>query len=142
MSMSNLSIDGEFRYIIQWFNEWSELQRDDFVYVFVEYLARGSSSGASDGQVNGLVNSLANAAVQDKPMSLFQCRVSSRKFPARFCPFSWFIVRRLSCSVNGAPSGRSSSNASCRRRSVRSTRRWGRRSSMSFGGPIPCTMAT
>nr|AAS93708.1 RH33661p [Drosophila melanogaster] len=89
MSMSNLSIDGEFRYIIQWFNEWSELQRDDFVYVFVEYLARGSSSGASDGQVNGLVNSLANAAVQDKPMSLFQCRIKlfrewSPKWPIEF----------------------------------------------------------
>ncbi|XP_043654525.1 uncharacterized protein LOC122620910 [Drosophila teissieri] len=89
MSMSNLSIDGEFRYIIQWFNEWSELQRDDFVYVFVEYLARGSSSSSSDGQMNGLVNSLANAAVQDKPMSLFQCRIKlfrewSPKWPIEF----------------------------------------------------------
>ncbi|KAI8045872.1 uncharacterized protein LOC128251800 [Drosophila gunungcola] len=89
MSMSNLSIDGEFRYIIQWFNEWSELQRDDFVYVFVEYLARGSSSCSNDVQVNGLVNSLANAAVQDKPMSLFQCRIKlfrewSPKWPIEF----------------------------------------------------------
>ncbi|XP_017057617.1 uncharacterized protein LOC108098925 [Drosophila ficusphila] len=85
MSMSNLSIDGEFRYIIQWFNEWSELQRDDFVYVFVEYLARGSS----DAHVNGLINSLANASVQDKPMSLFQCRIKlfrewSPKWPIEF----------------------------------------------------------
>ncbi|XP_017004988.2 uncharacterized protein [Drosophila takahashii] len=87
MSMSNLSIDGEFRYIIQWFKEWSELQRDDFVYVFVEYLARGSS--ASDVHVNGMVNSLANASVQDKPMSLFQCRIKlfrewSPKWPIEF----------------------------------------------------------
>ncbi|KAH8265234.1 hypothetical protein KR038_001880 [Drosophila bunnanda] len=97
MSMSNLSIDGEFRYIIQWFNEWSELQRDDFVYVLVEYLARGCSTdvggaGADGGggvYVNGLVNSLANAAVQDKPMSLFQCRIKlfrewSPKWPIEF----------------------------------------------------------
>ncbi|XP_017073351.2 uncharacterized protein LOC108109374 [Drosophila eugracilis] len=89
MSMSNLSIDGEFRYIIQWFNEWSELQRDDFVYVFVEYLARGSSGSSSDVHVNGLVNSLANSAVQDKPMSLFQCRIKlfrewSPKWPIEF----------------------------------------------------------
>jgi len=89
MSMSNLSIDGEFRYIIQWFKEWSELQRDDFVYVFVEYLARGSTSNSNSSEVhmNGLVNSLANASVQDKPMSLFQCRVSSRKFPSPLPPF-------------------------------------------------------
>ncbi|KAH8354220.1 hypothetical protein KR084_003613 [Drosophila pseudotakahashii] len=91
MSMSNLSIDGEFRYIIQWFKEWSELQRDDFVYVFVEYLARGSSSSSSDANVhvNGMVNSLANASVQDKPMSLFQCRIKlfrewSPKWPIEF----------------------------------------------------------
>lgn len=82
MSMSNLSVDGEFRYIIQWFNEWSELQRDDFVYVFVEYLTRDVCVGADeDGSggspyVNGVVHSLATSAVQDKPMSLFQCRVT------------------------------------------------------------------
>ncbi|KAH8292221.1 hypothetical protein KR054_007123 [Drosophila jambulina] len=97
MSMSNLSIDGEFRYIIQWFNEWSELQRDDFVYVLVEYLIRGCSTdvggagadGGGGAYVNGLVNSLANAAVQDKPMSLFQCRIKlfrewSPKWPIEF----------------------------------------------------------
>ncbi|XP_016930938.3 uncharacterized protein [Drosophila suzukii] len=91
MSMSNLSIDGEFRYIIQWFKEWSELQRDDFVYVFVEYLARGSTSNSNSSEVhmNGLVNSLANASVQDKPMSLFQCRIKlfrewSPKWPIEF----------------------------------------------------------
>lgn len=81
MSMSNLSVDGEFRYIIQWFNEWSELQRDDFVYVLVEYLTREISVGADeDGSgggtyVNGVVNSMATSGVQDKPMSLFQCRI-------------------------------------------------------------------
>ncbi|XP_016961331.1 uncharacterized protein LOC108032030 [Drosophila biarmipes] len=91
MSMSNLSIDGEFRYIVQWFKEWSELQRDDFVYVFVEYLARSSSSNSnfSEVHVNGLVNSLASASVQDKPMSLFQCRIKlfrewSPKWPIEF----------------------------------------------------------
>jgi len=86
MSMSNLSVDGEFRYIIQWFNEWSELQRDDFVYVLVEYLTREISVGADeDGSgggtyVNGVVNSMATSGVQDKPMSLFQCRVTMKLF--------------------------------------------------------------
>lgn len=82
MNMSNLSVDGEFRYIIQWFNEWSELQRDDFVYVLVEYLTRDTSVNAGgDGHagstyVNGVVNALATSGVQEKPMSLFQCRVN------------------------------------------------------------------
>ncbi|XP_055907273.1 uncharacterized protein C14orf119 [Eupeodes corollae] len=71
MSMNNLTVDGEFRYIIQWFNEWSELQRDDFVPILVDYLTR-ESSGV---YVNGVVSGMANAEVIDKPMSLFQCRI-------------------------------------------------------------------
>jgi len=56
------------------------------VYVFVEYLTRDVSVGADEGgsgignggstYVNGVVNSLATSGVQDKPMSLFQCRVT------------------------------------------------------------------
>ncbi|XP_017953553.1 uncharacterized protein LOC108649064 [Drosophila navojoa] len=95
MNMSNLSVDGEFRYIIQWFNEWSELQRDDFVYVLVEYLTRDTSvSAGGDGNagstyVNGVVNALATSGVQEKPMSLFQCRIKlfrqwSPKWPIEF----------------------------------------------------------
>ncbi|EDW15514.1 uncharacterized protein LOC6573994 [Drosophila mojavensis] len=95
MNMSNLSVDGEFRYIIQWFNEWSELQRDDFVYVLVEYLTRDTSvSAGGDGHagstyVNGVVNALATSGVQEKPMSLFQCRIKlfrqwSPKWPIEF----------------------------------------------------------
>lgn len=68
MSMSNLSIDGEFRYIIQWFNEWSELQRDDFVYVLVEYLARGCTTDVGGGvYVNGLVNSWPTLPCRTSP---------------------------------------------------------------------------
>ncbi|XP_068155250.1 uncharacterized protein [Drosophila tropicalis] len=91
MSMSNLSVDGEFRYIIQWFHEWSELQRDDFVYVLVEYLTNVGDGGGGGGgvYVNGVANSLASSGVQDKPMSLFQCRIKlfrewSPKWPIEF----------------------------------------------------------
>lgn len=76
MSGHNLSIDGELRYIIQWFNEWSDLQREDFLPILVEYLTK-------DGQthyMNGVVNSMAAATCDDKPMSLFQCRVSNLYF--------------------------------------------------------------
>lgn len=81
MTGSNLTIDGEIRYIIQWFHEWSELQREDFVPVFVEYLK------VDEGYVNGLVAGLNTASCEDKPLSLFQCRVKlfrewSQKWPA------------------------------------------------------------
>lgn len=69
MTGSTLTIDAEIRYIIQWFNEWSEMQREDFVPVFVEYLK------TDEGYVNGLVAGLNNASCVDKPLSLFQCRV-------------------------------------------------------------------
>ncbi|XP_014092497.2 uncharacterized protein [Bactrocera oleae] len=72
MAMNNLSTDGEFRYIIQWFNEWSELQRDDFVPVLLEYLQQG---GPNEVYMNGIVNSVSQSSIQDKPMSLFQCRI-------------------------------------------------------------------
>lgn len=72
MSGNNLSVDGELRYIIQWFNEWSELQREDFLPFVVDYLTKERGSH----YMNGVVNSLAAASFDDKPMSLFQCRVS------------------------------------------------------------------
>lgn len=80
MTGSNLTIDGEIRYIIQWFHEWSELQREDFIPIFVEYLK------VNEGYVNGLVAGMNNANCDDKPLSLFQCRVKlfrewSRKWP-------------------------------------------------------------
>lgn len=75
MSGHNLTPDSEFRYIIQWFNEWSELQRDDFLPILVEYLTKDGPGH----YVNGVVNSLAATSCTDKPMSLFQCRVGSSK---------------------------------------------------------------
>lgn len=73
MSGHNLSNDGELRYIIQWFNEWSEFQREDFLPILADYLGKENSGT----YVNGMVSSLAGASCIDKPMSLFQCRVSS-----------------------------------------------------------------
>lgn len=134
MSMNNLSIDGEFRYIIQWFNEWSELQRDDFVYVLVEYLTRDLGEGGSSTYLNGIVNSLATSGVQDKPMSLFQCRVTIFKHSK--IQFNFILpvfppsTDRLNCFVNGIQSGRLSLSANCKRKSTKSIPRWGRRSSM------------
>uniref|UniRef100_A0A1Q3F307 Uncharacterized protein n=1 Tax=Culex tarsalis TaxID=7177 RepID=A0A1Q3F307_CULTA len=74
-----LTADREFRYIVQWFSEWSDFQREDFVPVLAAYLAGGTGSAgtkaASPPYVNGIVGGMANLSGQDKPMSLFQCRV-------------------------------------------------------------------
>lgn len=71
MSGNNLTVDGEFRYIVSWFNEWSELQRDDFLPILVEYI-KGNPDAS---YMNGIVSGMAASNCDDKPMSLFQCRV-------------------------------------------------------------------
>ncbi|GLV36321.1 uncharacterized protein CBL_08815 [Carabus blaptoides fortunei] len=55
-------------YLVQWFTEWSELQRTDFLPVLAEKMT-------NIAYVNGIVNSIAGVNCQDKPMSLFECRV-------------------------------------------------------------------
>lgn len=69
----NLTADREFRYIVQWFTEWSDFQREDFVPILASYLAKGNPGGPV--YVNGIISGMANVSGQDKPMSLFQCRV-------------------------------------------------------------------
>lgn len=64
-----LSADAQIRYMIQWFQEWSDLQKSDFLPIMAERYANKVF-------VNGIVNSLANVECRDKPMSLFECRVS------------------------------------------------------------------
>lgn len=67
--MTMLNVDTQIRYLVQWFNEWSELQRSDFLPIVAEKFTEKT-------YVNGLVNNMSNVNCQDKPMSLFQCRVS------------------------------------------------------------------
>lgn len=84
-SGNQLTADREFRYIVQWFSEWSDFQREDFVPVMATYLANvggataGTDSGGSTAKsppyINGIIGGMANLSGQDKPMSLFQCRV-------------------------------------------------------------------
>lgn len=63
-----LSADAQIRYLIQWFHEWSDLQRQDFLPVMAEKYA-------NKVYMNGIVNSISNVNCRDKPMSLFECRV-------------------------------------------------------------------
>lgn len=77
MSTSGLTSEAQLRYMLQWFGEFSELQREDFLPILAA--ARG-------GQPDQLAATLAALSCQDKPVSLFQCRVSFKLLCAQqFC---------------------------------------------------------
>ncbi|KAL0131066.1 hypothetical protein PUN28_002570 [Cardiocondyla obscurior] len=65
-----LSNEAQLRYMIEWFQEWSEMQRNDFLGVLLE------NCGPA-GLVNGLVSGMEKLGCEgsDRPPSLFQCRV-------------------------------------------------------------------
>lgn len=65
-----LSAETQIRYLLQWFQEWNELQRTDFLPIMIEKYA-------NKYQVNGIETDEEN---DDKPMSLFECRVIKIKF--------------------------------------------------------------
>lgn len=68
---ATLSNQAQLRYVLQWFQEWSEMQRGDFLSILIEKCGPG-------GLVNGLVSSLESLVCNDdakKPPSLFECRV-------------------------------------------------------------------
>ncbi|CAH1163866.1 unnamed protein product [Phaedon cochleariae] len=74
--MTMLSSEAQIRYIVQWFQEWSEFQRSDFLPIMAE-------NYANKAYVNGIINSISNVDCRDKPMSLFECRVKLFK--------EWFL---------------------------------------------------
>ncbi|KAF5289859.1 hypothetical protein FQR65_LT01993 [Abscondita terminalis] len=74
--MTNISSEAQIRYLIQWFNEWSELQRSDFLPILAEKFSNKI-------YVNGIVNHMSAVNCQDKPMSLFECRIKLFK--------EWFV---------------------------------------------------
>lgn len=67
MSASGLTSQAQVQYILQWFQEFSEFQREDFLPVLA--LAHGNKP-------DQLATTLSNLSCQDRPVSLFQCRVS------------------------------------------------------------------
>ncbi|XP_074042146.1 uncharacterized protein C14orf119 [Leptinotarsa decemlineata] len=66
--MTMLSSDAQIRYLVQWFQEWSDFQRSDFLPIMAEKYV-------NKAYVNGIINSISNVDCRDKPMSLFECRV-------------------------------------------------------------------
>uniref|UniRef100_A0A2A4IXS5 Uncharacterized protein n=2 Tax=Heliothis virescens TaxID=7102 RepID=A0A2A4IXS5_HELVI len=66
MSGPGLTSEAQIRYMLQWFGEFSELQREDFLPVLAA--ARGDKP-------DQLAASMATITCDDKPVSLFQCRI-------------------------------------------------------------------
>ncbi|XP_072929930.1 uncharacterized protein C14orf119 isoform X2 [Epargyreus clarus] len=66
MSNPGLTSEAQLRYVRQWFEEFSELQREDFLPVL---------AAAQSGQPDQLAAILTKLSCVDKPVSLFQCRI-------------------------------------------------------------------
>jgi len=69
---AELNNDQQMNYLLAWFNNWSDLQKEDFVPVLAEKM---SSKWAA---VNGLTEDMKSMAVTNsgRPVSLFQCQVN------------------------------------------------------------------
>ncbi|XP_054706956.1 uncharacterized protein C14orf119-like [Uloborus diversus] len=68
--MSNkgpIGIAEQLNYLIQWFMEYSEMQKDDFYNILVETY--------SHQDVNGMSNSMNSLELNERPPSIFQCRM-------------------------------------------------------------------
>ncbi|OWR43918.1 uncharacterized protein C14orf119 isoform X2 [Danaus plexippus] len=66
MSNSGLTSEAQLRYILEWFREFSELQREDFLPIL---------AAAHLDKAEQLAASVASLSCEDKPVSLFQCRI-------------------------------------------------------------------
>lgn len=63
------NIRAQIGYLVQWFHEWSEMQRSDFLPIL-------SQKFGSKSYVNGLLPGMEGISnIEDKPPSLFQCRI-------------------------------------------------------------------
>ncbi|GFG38580.1 hypothetical protein Cfor_07115 [Coptotermes formosanus] len=64
-----LPVRAQVNYVAEWFSEWSEMQRGDFLPVLAQQFV-------PSGYVNGLVSGLEGlGCTDDRPPSLFQCRI-------------------------------------------------------------------
>ncbi|KAG6464619.1 hypothetical protein O3G_MSEX014637 [Manduca sexta] len=66
MSAPGLTSEAQLRYMLQWFGEFSELQREDFLPILA------ASRGDKPDQLAATMSSMS---CQEKPVSLFQCRI-------------------------------------------------------------------
>jgi len=65
-----LSPDQEFRYVLGWFKDFSEYEKADFMTILIQWLLKNSEIC-----VNGLNEESVPMASDNKPLSIFLCRV-------------------------------------------------------------------
>jgi Domain of unknown function (DUF4508) len=70
--MNSLTPESEFGYIIQWFQDFSEYEKADFMTILIQWLLKNS-----DVAVNGIVDDASMVSQDGKPLSIFLCRVSN-----------------------------------------------------------------
>lgn len=66
-----LTPESEFRYILNWFREFSEYEKADFMAILIQWLLKNSEIC-----VNGISDEPSMASMEGKPLSIFLCRVS------------------------------------------------------------------
>lgn len=68
---TKISKEAQLRYMTSWFQEWSEMQRSDFLEVLLKFWA------PPEKLMNGLLSEMENLSCEgsDRYPSLFQCRV-------------------------------------------------------------------
>ena len=66
---NQLDNDQQMNYLIAWFNDWSDLQKEDFVPVLAEKM---SSKWAA---INGLTDDMQKMTTSARPVSFSQCQV-------------------------------------------------------------------
>lgn len=62
------AVPSQIRYVTQWFQEWGEMQRNDFLPVLIQKFHDKAT-------INGLVSDLDKCNVENRPPSIFQCRI-------------------------------------------------------------------
>jgi len=70
---ADLSNDQQMNYLLSWFNNWSDLQKDDFVPVMAETMS------SKHAHLNGITTSLSNLNCLDSSKrrpSLFDCQMT------------------------------------------------------------------
>lgn len=65
-----LNNDQQMNYLLSWFVNWSDLQKEDFVPVLAEKMSNKWAT------VNGVCASLDSLGVEGRPVSLFQCQIT------------------------------------------------------------------
>jgi len=69
MNTHCLTPESEFRYVLQWFREFSEYEKADFMAILVQWLLKPS-------EIHNGLNGISDSMASSKPLSIFHCRVS------------------------------------------------------------------